>query len=304
MKSTSSSWHGVPFQGVGDGPAIGRSPHRVNSPPRAPMFSAAETGCGTASLWRSTASPGANESMRCHSRRTRTSQGRSRPRCTRIDLHSEGSSSATNTTESSNQPVRRPSQGERCELGQQRPQNGSVVFAGQSPRARARVTAQSHHRREVPTRRPEDNETVPWTSWAPRSRVVGRLCPRTGSGRDRDARGRARQARPRDALGRPLPYGAEGVEPVSEEPLPRSEETIRAVENSWTAADPLPPTRSLRPRWKAGPAEERDLWQGLRRSVSRSPMRPAATDRGGATLGPGGQEVGRICRDRTRHLWT
>ena len=41
--------------------------------------------------------------------------------------------------------------------------------------------------------------------------------------RDRDARGRARQARPRDALGRPLPYGAEGVEPVSEEALPADE---------------------------------------------------------------------------------
>ena len=50
----------------------------------------------------------------------------------------------------------------------------------------------------------------------------------TGSRRDRDAQGRARQARPRDALGRPLPYGAEGVEPVSEEPLP-PEETIRTA---------------------------------------------------------------------------
>ena len=37
--------------------------------------------------------------------------------------------------------------------------------------------------------------------------------------RDRDAAGRPRQGRPRDALGRPLPYGALGVEPVSEEPL-------------------------------------------------------------------------------------
>lgn len=37
--------------------------------------------------------------------------------------------------------------------------------------------------------------------------------------RDRDEEGRPRQARPRDKLGRPLPYGAEGVEPVSEEPL-------------------------------------------------------------------------------------
>ena len=38
--------------------------------------------------------------------------------------------------------------------------------------------------------------------------------------RDRDTAGRARQARPRDRLGRPLPYGSAGVEPVPEEPLP------------------------------------------------------------------------------------
>ena len=38
--------------------------------------------------------------------------------------------------------------------------------------------------------------------------------------RDLDWAGRPRQARPRDALGRPLPYGAAGVEPVSEDPLP------------------------------------------------------------------------------------
>ena len=38
--------------------------------------------------------------------------------------------------------------------------------------------------------------------------------------RDRDVSGRPRQDRPRDELGRPLPYGAKGVEPVSEEPLP------------------------------------------------------------------------------------
>ncbi len=41
--------------------------------------------------------------------------------------------------------------------------------------------------------------------------------------RDRDADGRARQSRPRDELGRPLPYGSVGVEPVSEEPLPAAE---------------------------------------------------------------------------------
>ena len=84
----------------------------------------------------------------------------------------------------------------------------------------------------------------------------------TSTGRDRDARGRARQARPRDALGRPLPYGAEGVEPVSEEPLP-PEETIRVAREFVDAGRPFAAHEVCEARWKAGPAEERDLWQGL-----------------------------------------
>jgi hypothetical protein len=84
----------------------------------------------------------------------------------------------------------------------------------------------------------------------------------TGPDRDRDAEGRARQGRPRDALGRPLPYGAEGVEPVSEEPLP-PEETLAAARELVGAGRPFSAHEVLEARWKAGPIEERDLWQGL-----------------------------------------
>ncbi len=76
--------------------------------------------------------------------------------------------------------------------------------------------------------------------------------------RDRDTQGRPRQQRPRDALGRPLPYGAAGVEPVPDEPLPPLQTLERAralVEEgrAFAAHEVL----------EAGPAEERDLWQGL-----------------------------------------
>lgn len=84
----------------------------------------------------------------------------------------------------------------------------------------------------------------------------------TAADRDRDAEGRARQARPRDALGRPLPYGAQGVEPVSEEPLP-PEETLRSARELVAAGRPFSAHEVLEARWKAGPTEERDLWQGL-----------------------------------------
>ena len=84
----------------------------------------------------------------------------------------------------------------------------------------------------------------------------------TGPDRDRDTEGRARQARPRDALGRPLPYGAKGVEPVPEEPLP-PEQTLEAARALVEAGRPFSAHEVLEARWKAGPVEERDLWQGL-----------------------------------------
>jgi hypothetical protein len=80
--------------------------------------------------------------------------------------------------------------------------------------------------------------------------------------RDRDAAGRPRQERPRDALGRPLPYGAIGVEPVSEEPLPPSQ-TLDLARSLVQEGRPFAAHEVLEARWKAGPDEERDLWQGL-----------------------------------------
>ena len=80
--------------------------------------------------------------------------------------------------------------------------------------------------------------------------------------RDRDEEGRPRQARPRDALGRPLPYGTEGVEPVSEEPLPPYETVQRAMD-LLREGRPFSAHEVFEARWKDAPEEERDLWQGL-----------------------------------------
>lgn len=82
------------------------------------------------------------------------------------------------------------------------------------------------------------------------------------TGRDRDESGRARQQRPRDELGRPLPYGAQGVEPVSEDPLPPAE-TLSAAADLIRRGRPFSAHEVLEARWKAAPESERDLWQGL-----------------------------------------
>ena len=80
--------------------------------------------------------------------------------------------------------------------------------------------------------------------------------------RDRNASGRPRQTRPRDALGRPLPYGSVGVEPVSEEPLPPAQ-TLVVARSLVEAGRHFAAHEVLEARWKAGPVEERNLWQGL-----------------------------------------
>ena len=82
------------------------------------------------------------------------------------------------------------------------------------------------------------------------------------TGRDRDDVGRPRQKRPRDALGRPLAYGDAGVEPVPEEALPPLE-TLEVARGLVREGRPFSAHEVLEARWKAGPEDERELWQGL-----------------------------------------
>ena len=81
--------------------------------------------------------------------------------------------------------------------------------------------------------------------------------------RERDDQGRARNARPRDALGRPLPRDAVGVERIPDdlvlEPLPSLAEAQRLLD----AGRPFHAHEILEGTWKAAPEPERDLWQGL-----------------------------------------
>lgn len=81
--------------------------------------------------------------------------------------------------------------------------------------------------------------------------------------RERDGRGRAHNARPRDALGRPLPRGAEGVPRVPDDlvlpPLPALAEAQRLLDQRM----PFHAHEVLEGTWKAAAPAERDLWQGL-----------------------------------------
>lgn len=81
--------------------------------------------------------------------------------------------------------------------------------------------------------------------------------------RDRDAEGRARNARPRDGLGRPLPYGAPGVERQPEGVVRTPEETLREAQRLLDAGMPFHAHEVFEDAWKSGPVAERELWRGL-----------------------------------------
>jgi hypothetical protein len=81
--------------------------------------------------------------------------------------------------------------------------------------------------------------------------------------RDRDSEGRARNARPRDGLGRPLPYGADGVARQPEGVVRAPQETVAEAQELLDAGRPFHAHEVFEDAWKAGPDEERALWRGL-----------------------------------------
>lgn len=112
--------------------------------------------------------------------------------------------------------------------------------------------------------------------------------------RDRDDAGRARNARPRDALGRPLPYDAEGEERAPEG-VPRTpDEALTEAQRLLDAGRPFHAHEVLEDQWKSAPEAERELWRGLAQlavgltHAARGNRTGAATllERGAANIGP------------------
>ncbi|MFB6554163.1 DUF309 domain-containing protein [Streptomyces sp. NPDC056405] len=81
--------------------------------------------------------------------------------------------------------------------------------------------------------------------------------------RDRDDEGRARNARPRDGLGRPLPYGEDGVPRQPEGVVRAPEETVAEAQRLLDAGRPFHAHEVFEDAWKSGPEEERELWRGM-----------------------------------------
>jgi uncharacterized protein len=81
--------------------------------------------------------------------------------------------------------------------------------------------------------------------------------------RDRDESGRARSARPRDALGRPLPPGAEGVPRIPDDLELPPTETLAYAQDLLDRGLAFNAHEVLEAAWKNGPDDEKTLWQAL-----------------------------------------
>jgi uncharacterized protein len=81
--------------------------------------------------------------------------------------------------------------------------------------------------------------------------------------RDRDAAGRARNARPRDALGRPLPHGAQGVPTIPDDLDLTPDETVAEAQRLFDEGMPFHAHEVLEAAWKTAGPETRELWRAL-----------------------------------------
>ncbi len=102
--------------------------------------------------------------------------------------------------------------------------------------------------------------------------------------RDRDPEGRAHSQRPRDGLGRPLPRGEAGVERVPDELVLPPAESLTEAQRLIDEGRPFHAHEVLEGTWKAAPALERDLWQGLAQLAVGLTHRARGNPVGAATL--------------------
>ena len=102
--------------------------------------------------------------------------------------------------------------------------------------------------------------------------------------RDRDAEGRARNARPRDALGRPLPYGADGEERAPEGVVREPDHALAEAQELLDAGRPFHAHEVLEDAWKSAGEPERQLWRGLAQLAVGLTHAARGNSRGAATL--------------------
>ena len=81
--------------------------------------------------------------------------------------------------------------------------------------------------------------------------------------RDRDSAGRPKDARPRDGLGRPLARGAFGEPTMPDDLGMEPGDAVQLAQRLIDEGRPFHAHEVFEAVWKSGPADQRELWQGL-----------------------------------------
>jgi hypothetical protein len=123
--------------------------------------------------------------------------------------------------------------------------------------------------------------------------------------RDRDPAGRPRNARPRDGLGRPLSRagsaevsGFSGSERIPDDLVIGGTEAAVLADQLLRDGRPFHAHEVLEAAWKSGPADERDLWQGLAQIAVGLTHARRGNARGAVTLLRRGAERVRAHQDQ------
>src|SRR3954466_5306997 len=112
------------------------------------------------------------------------------------------------------------------------------------------------------------------------------------SRRDRDDEGRARNARPRDGLGRPLPYGADGVERQPEGIARTPAQTLAEAQQLLDDGKPFHAHEVFEDAWKTTDGPDRELWRGLAQlAVGLTHAARGNNVGAGAPLAPGAANI-------------
>lgn len=133
---------------------------------------------------------------------------------------------------------------------------------------------------------------------------AARTTARAGSGsrrRDRDPEGKARNARPRDGLGRPLPYGEQGVPRQPEGVVRTPDRTLEEAQRLLDDGMPFHAHEVLEDAWKSAPEAEAPLWKGLAQLAVGITHLARGNARGGARLLLRGAEGIEPYRSRPPH---
>jgi uncharacterized protein len=163
-------------------------------------------------------------------------------------------------------------------------------FCGHDPRSgdvRSEDARSGNARSEdTPSRDSRSHGARPPESPSPERPVSVPALPVTGAvrRRDRDPEGKARNARPRDGLGRPLPYGQQGVARQPEGVVRTPEATLTEAQRLLDEGMPFHAHEVLEDAWKSAPEEEAPLWKGLAQLAVGITHLARGNTKGGARL--------------------